>query len=410
MIRNSIFFCLLICFAVTAASQKDTHTRIFDSTFHSLKISPEGQPVDNAVTFLGEHSIAITIDEWAEEPSYLEARLVHLNADWTPSSLLESEFIEGFNSSKIEDWALSDNTFRHYVNYKLRIPDSYLKPSHSGNYLIEIYREEEPDSLVAQARFSLSEAITPIKAEMCIPTDKGTDHRWQQLKVEADVKQLKITDPFSELILTIEQNGSPIGQHILLHPSRINGDLVIFEHQPELIFDAGNEFRRFETVVADYAGRGIDSVRFENNSYQAYLRRDFPKEGEQYSFDMTQFGSNVVKARNATDSDLGADYITTHFLLDAPQGKLIFLEGEFTRSAQGGMIRMEGNGPYHISLPLKQGEYNYRYFERLADGSYKNIDGSHRETRNRYIVKLFHRPPGSRGDRLVGFNEIIANE
>lgn len=409
MIPRTLITSLLLCLAAAASGQTDTDTRIFDPAFHSLKISPEGRPLDPAVVTLCEHPIVLTIDEWAEEPSYLEARLVHLNADWQPSGLLESEYLKSFNFTKVDDWALSDNTFQHYVNYRIKLPDSDLKPVASGNYLLEIYPEDSPDSVIAQARFSLSEATVPLKAEMCIPTDRGLD-RWQQLRIEADLRRLQIADPFSELILTVEQNGSPASERTVMHPSRMSGTTAVFEHEPLLIFDAGNEYRRFETVITGYASRGIDSIRFENNRHQAYLGMDSPRDAEPYHFDKTQHGASLVRASNATDSDLGADYVITHFSLDVQPERTIFLEGELTRSLPGGMARLEGNGPYHLTLPLKQGAYNYRYLERLPDGSLRNIDGSMRETRNRYTVKLFHRAPGSRGDRLVGTTEIIANE
>ncbi len=395
--------------APVAAAQSDTHTRIFDPDFHTLKISPEGRPLDPAITLLGSSPIVLTIDEWAEEPSYLEARITHLNADWKPSQLIESEYLESFNYAKIDDWALSDNTFQHYANYRIKLPNSDIKPKVSGNYLVEIYREDDPESIVAQARFSIAETTVPLKAEMCYPTDRGTDF-WQQLRIEADLKKLKTADPFSELILVVEQNGYPESEKIIMHPSRIQGDVAVFEHEPSLIFDAGNEFRRFETVVAGYTSRGIDSVSFENNRHQAFLNTDFPKDTDPYRFDKTQFGASLVRASNATDSDLGADYVTVHFSLDAPPGRTIFLEGELTRALPGGMAKLEGTGPYHLALPLKQGAYNYRYLELQPDGSFRNIDGSRYETRNRYTVKLFYRPLGARGDRLVGTTEIISNE
>ncbi len=208
----------------------------------------------------------------------------------------------------------------------------------------------------------------------------------------------------------VEQNGNPDSERIILHPSRVQGDVAVFEHEPALIFDAGNEYRRFETVVADYTSPGIDSVRFFDDRHQAFLSVDYPKDSEPYRFDKTQFGSSIVRASNATDSDLGADYVTVHFSLDAPKGREIYLEGELTRALPGGMARLEGTGPYYLALPLKQGAYNYRYLERTPGGDLKNMDGSHHETRNRYTVKLFYRPLGSRGDRLIGATEIISNE
>ena len=41
---------------------------------------------------------------------------------------------------------------------------------------------------------------------------------------------------------------------------RMSGTTAIFAHNPALIFEAGNEYRRFETVTDHYPGMGVERI------------------------------------------------------------------------------------------------------------------------------------------------------
>ena len=101
--------------------------------------------------------IFINFDIIGEQHEYLRYRLVHCNADWQPSRLVDSEFLDGFNEGEIEDYAYSSNTFVHYVNYNLELPNRDMRPLVSGNYLVQVYPEGEPDDVMLRARFSVTE-------------------------------------------------------------------------------------------------------------------------------------------------------------------------------------------------------------------------------------------------------------
>ena len=61
------------------------------------------------------------------------------------------------------------------------------------------------------------------------------------------------------------------------------------------------------------------------------------------------------------------------------------------------------------SLLLKQGVYNYRYLflPALSDQfDVAEIEGSFYETENEYLVLFYHRPPGTRYDRLLGHQVV----
>lgn len=398
------------------ADALDTAPGIFDPTFRTLKI----QRSDNfflppVISLRGDEALTVNFDRLGEDRDFLRYRLLHCNADWQPSGLVESEYLSGFNDLAIEDYAFSQNTFVHFVNYRIELPTEELRPLVSGNYLLQVYDEQDPGETLLQARFCVSEETVEIMAQADSQTDRGLNVEFQQLDVILDTGQTAIRNPYSDITLTVEQNAVPGTDAVVIrNPQRVQGNRVIYEHLNEVIFPAGNEFRRFETVRADYPGMNVDSVRYVGPGYHAYLRHDRPGRDRSYSYDQTQSGRFMVREYNATDADLGADYVTVHFTLEMPEiiDAEVYVEGEMTLgrySAQNRMRYDRDRHAYTLEMPLKQGSYNYRYVVKSAAGTDPYfIDGNKYETRNEYTVKAYVRQPGERADRLVGTTTVTA--
>lgn len=411
------FLALLAAVSLSVpADALDTAPGIFDPTFRTLKI----QRSDNfflppVISLRGDEALTVNFDRLGEDRDFLRYRLLHCNADWQPSGLVESEYLSGFNDLAIEDYAFSQNTFVHFVNYRIELPTEELRPLVSGNYLLQVYDEQDPGETLLQARFCVSEETVEIMAQADSQTDRGLNGEFQQLDVILDTGQTAIRNPYSDITLTVEQNAIPGTDAVVIrNPQRVQGNRVIYEHLNELIFPAGNEFRRFETVRADYPGMNVDSVRYVGPGYHAYLRRDGPGRDRSYSYDQTQSGRFMVREYNATDADLGADYVTVHFTLEMPEiiDAEVYVEGEMTLgrySAQNRMRYDRDRHAYTLEMPLKQGSYNYRYVVKSAAGTDPYfIDGNKYETRNEYTVKAYVRQPGERADRLVGTTTVTA--
>lgn len=402
--------------ACAAVAPDDTGTRIFNDRFRTLKVSTAGSFMDVPVIRLGtDDRIVISFDELGDDVSYLQYRLIHCNADWRPSRLLESEYLAGFNVAAVTDYAFSENTFIHYVNYRIEIPNDDMQPLMPGNYLLQVFPEMEEDDVILQARFSITSNEVRVNGGVSTTTDRGRNMDWQQLSFNVDTGDFPARDPFSEFIVTIEQNGDPHSMRVLTHPMRLDGRTLVYEHLNELLFDAGNEFRRFETLQTTYPGMGADSVRYIGSLYHSFLRHDQPKHNKEYAYDQTQFGRFMVRELNATDSDLGADYVMVHFMLEAPEytGADVYLDGEFTHHRLDDMYKMHYDietRSYEAVVPLKQGSYNYRYVvvPRGTGRPDNSVDGNKYETRNEYTVKVFHRAPEARGDEFVGFARMYS--
>lgn len=394
-----------------AAAMALTAPAAFAARFHSMKVMKEGDFMSPPVIRIGgDERISVNFDEWSEDYADLQYRLRHCGPDWEPSRLLESEYLDSFNIADLDDWALSSNTFVHYVNYQLFIPNENIDPKVSGNYILEIFNRDDPDTVLGEARFSVAEQSARVYGKMSTQTDRGHNDSWQQLELEVIPSGFRIADPFSDVTLIVSQNSDPHSQRVIRRPSRIDGDRLIYSHMPQLIFKAGNEFRRFESIRTNYNDMHVDSVRWEGSNYHVWLTPDTQRAESQYSYDETQQGRFLVREYNATDSNLGADYITVHFTLDVPEvvDADVYVEGEFTGYRLDDAYRMHYDRDAHVyrlELPLKQGSYNYRYValprggDRTPDSSL--IEGDHHETRNEYRIQVWYHPHGARYARLA---------
>ena len=399
--------------ALTAQSLSDQpyETRSFSDRFKTLRTQVEGRELFPPIIDLNtnEH-ITISFDEMTEEVSYLQYSLVHCNADWRPSALSDLEYLDGFNTNPIEEFDFSMATFAHYVHYSLTLPNEDVQFKVSGNYVLLVYPENEPERVLLQVCFSVYENNILVAPSVTSRTDIDYNREHQQVSVTLNANNYRIQNPYNELKVSVTQNGRRDNEVIVNRPLRIQGSQIFFDHDRNLIFEAGNEFRRFEMVATRYAGLGVSNIYHFDPYYHVELTPVEPRSESSYLYDQTQNGRFVIRQSGANDSDTEADYFVVHFTLDSdpiPGGK-IYIDGELTNhlySPYNEMVYNPQTEQYEKTLLLKQGSYNYQYLF-LPDGTRTAtaapVEGNYYQTVNEYLVKVYHRAPGERYDRLIG--------
>ncbi len=416
----TIATCLIA--GISAGAQEppaDTMTGVFDDRTRTLEARIEGAPLAPPVIFMGTPDrLTVSFDRLGDDQEYFRYSLEHCTAQWRPSGLIASEFVDGFNEAAVEDYEFSRATTIHYVHYSLTIPNAGMRPLISGNYLLKIYPEYEPESPIAQVRFCVCEPIAPIiAAEASAQTDRGFRNRLQQVSFGVELERAMVDDPYNDLFITVSQNGRLDNETAVRQPLRLQGSRAIYEHRPELIFPAGNEYRRFETVNVNYPGMRVEDISYTYPYYHFTLQTDEPRAGEQYLYDSTQHGRFLVREYNSADSDTEADYAVVHFALDAqlPEGTAVFLDGDLVNRRFDDSSRMLYNpstGLYERALLLKQGSYNYQYLAVPPGGRRGEtslIEGDKWQTVNEYLIKVYHRRRGERYDRLIGVASALSD-
>lgn len=409
---------ILFLLAAISAWSEDTMTGIFDDSFHTLRISVNDNYLAPPVLMMNSgDELTISFDEITESNSYLRYSLMHCNANWTQSSLVESEFLDGFNFGNVDDYEYSQLAATHYVNYRITLPNDRFRFKVSGNYLLRVYRDDDPDTTLLQARFMVSESTATVTADVLGVTDIDYNDAHQQVSVAVDATNAKVEDVFNDMMVYVSQNGRLDNEVMVRQPLRVSGKTAYYEHLRPLIFAAGNEYRRMETVSTTYPGMNVESVDYYDPYYHATLTTDYPRSADKYIYDQTQSGRFFVREYNSSNFDTEADYVVTHFTLDAPElpGKYIFLDGDFTSrrfDPQSLMTYNRATGRYEKTLLLKQGAYNYQYLTVDAGSSDSAastsvIEGDFYQTRNEYLVKVYTRRRGERYDRLIGVTTVM---
>ena len=408
-------FCLAImAMAVMAQGRVDTRVHIFDNNVRSLKVSLANNMYVPPILMMGsDDRLIVNFDYLDYDVHYLRYSVTHCNADWQPSQLLESEYVSGFNYADIDDYAQSEATYVHYYNYQFVLPNADMEFLVSGNYMLSVYEQDNPDNILFQTRFSVCEGRVSVFPEVTSRTDIEYNNRYQQVSFDVRYKPNQIKDPYSEFICEVIQNSRQDNSVVVRRPMMVGVDYVTYDHNRDLIFPAGNEFRRFETVNAHNMNMGVKSIRYYDPIYHAELIVDEPRNGKHYLYDQTQFGRFTIRNAEAYGENmLQADYMITHFTLNT-LGKLnggnVWLYGEFNEGRPESQTIMKydaGSGCYTADVLLKQGAYNYQYLwvpDGTSVGQTSRIEGDHYETVNEYLVKVYDRPMGERYDHFVGY-------
>ena len=395
-----------------AIEHDDTRTQVADSRFKSLQVRLAGNDYfPPIITLNGEDKIKISFDELNEERSYLRYSVVHCNADWQPSDLLESEYVSGFNYADITDYKFSMGTLCHYVHYSFTLPNDEINFLVSGNYLVKVYYDDDPDNILLQARFYVSENAVSVGTSVTSRTDIDYNNKHQQVSFVIDTKDYHIRNMYSDIKAFVSQNSRIDNEVMVDRPLMVSGKKITYDHNKNLIFEAGNEFRRMETVAQHGISMNVEKMTFHHPFYHAQLFTDHIRDNEPYIYDRTQMGRFTIRSSEATDSANGAEYIMTHFTLDTG-GQLsngdIYLNGEFTNNLFTPTTLMKydpSTGLYTTNLLLKQGAYNYQYLfvPHISTQGYSSIEGNKYQTVNEYLVRVYHRDPAARYDRLIGF-------
>ena len=413
--KTLIFFAL--CFAPPVCAQKVYYTQAHDPKIKTLKVCGWGQ-LDDPIIEFNNGQVNISFDELSAEMTRFTYRIIHCDADWKQSMLIPIEYMDGFQDLPIDDYDYSGATTINYCHYWLSLPNQDVGFKVSGNYAVEIYRDGDFSNPVVTACLSVVEPIVRISMEVTSHTDIDLNKEHQQVSFAIDYPSLPVSFPQTDFKLYVFQNNRQDNSVTGLNPSLISRNRVEYFHDRNLIFKAGNEFRRFEFLTINMAGMGVEELSYHEPYHHLTLFPDQIKSRSGYRYDEDQNGRFYTNSADGYYPDIDANYEIVHFFLpvDKPfaNGQL-YLYSEIYQYNLNGQSRIEYSsdfGGYAKSIFLKQGSYNYQYLF-LSNGSTRAetfpVEGDKYETENEYRLMVYYRHPNDKYDRLVGVQKVHSN-
>ncbi len=385
---------------------------VYLDNIKTIKFHVEGLLLSMPALNLNSGSaLELSFDDMDGDVKNYTYTVVHCNADWTPSRLIEPEYIEGFSEGDIRDFAYSFNTRAIYTNYHLYFPNEDMRISKSGNYLLKVYENDDGKRLAFTRRFMVVESIVSIIPNVVRPAQVSKGNTHQEIDFTVTHKNFEIRNPRQELSATVLQNGRWDSAITGLLPMFSRQEEQIYDYQDKVVFPAGKEFRYADLRSLRYGTESIASVDLIDNQYEVVLRRDEKRGYAPYVEFEDINGNFVIETFDDNDFDLKSDYANVLFSLYSPTelyDQDLYLFGGLTDWQLKPEFRMVYNpaiNSYVGKARLKQGFYNYMYaaLPRGADHpDFEETEGDWFETKNTYTILIYFRPFGGRFDRLIG--------
>lgn len=408
MSRHLFFlFVMFVTLPLMAQRHEIYHERIA-----SLQVMAGDDWLSPPVTMLNGAPINISFDDLTHEYHRYVYRIEHCDADWqTTQGLFTSDYIDGFaDGLTIDDYSESINTNVLYTHYSLSIPNDDCKLKISGNYKLTVYDENDDDEPMFTACFMVSEDAMTLGLSASTNTDLGNNKYYQQLGMTLGYNSLKVTNPNTQIKTVILQNGRWDSAVICPKPQYTMSDGLRWEHCRDLIFQGGNEYRKFETLDVNHTTMGLEMMDWDGTDFHAYVTVDEPRPS--YVYDESANGSFYIRNSDNVDNDFISEYVWVHFTLKTePVNGGIYLNADWTQDRflpSYLMVYDPADRLYHATIRLKQGYYSYQYLILRPDGTTALLpsEGNYYQTENQYQVLIYYKGVGERADRLVAYQQI----
>lgn len=408
---------IVAAMAMMMAGTMNAKHIIYDQTIKSLQAVVNQDWLSPAVMRLHSDDVLnVSFDELSHDYHRYIYRVEHCEADWTSStSLFESDWLEGFNNNPIDDYDRSVNTTVAYTHYKFQIPNDRMRLRLSGNYRIHIYDNEDDEREVITVDFCITEQSMPLAMTITTNTDIDTNVSHQQVSLAVNYGVARVTDPANQLRVVVMQNGREDNWKVNPKPTILSGSGAEWQHSRELIFDAGNEYRKYEVLDVSHPTMGIDHIHWNGEGYEVYPFIDEPR--PHYLYDEDANGSFFIRNSDNWQIETTCEYVWVMYRMKCQEllaGKMI-IDGWWTTDDNRNTYEMtydQDAGMYTAKVLQKQGYYSYQYLWQHPDGSVHTApsEGSFYQTENRYQALVYYRGINDQTWRLTAFRQLTINK
>lgn len=409
--RNCIGALTLLFLSYSTFTMAQRH-EILSEDIASLQVVAGDNWLTPPITMLHDgNPIIVSFDDLTHEYHRYAYRIEHCEADWTVSTeLFTSDYCNGFNEGNIiDDVEESINTNTLYTHYRLQIPNENCSIKMSGNYRLTVYDENTSKDILT-ACFMVADPKVSIKLGVSSNTDIDTNKSHQQVNMDVNFGSIKVNRFEDEIKTVIMQNGRWDNAVINPKPQYVTADGTAWNHNKELIFNAGNEYRKFETLDVTHTTMGLESVGWDGHDYHANIWTDEPRRN--YVYDEDANGAFYIRNSDNTENDITTEYVIVNFKLKTDEIKNnIYINGNWTNDRFLDKYKMtydSKEGLYTAAIRLKQGYYSYQYLTIDNNGKAYPLEseGNFFQTENTYQALIYYKETGQRTYQLVGYQQV----
>lgn len=408
---------LALISAILPAASYAQNNEIYNKGIASLQVVAGQNWMSLPIIRLGSHSpndrINISFDDLTHTYHRYTYKIEHCEADWTVSDqIFASDFINGFQEGNtIENSMESINTNVLYTHYKLTIPNEDCSLKMSGNYKLTVFDENDDNRPMFTACFMVLENAMGVQLDVTTNTDIDINKQHQQVSMQVNYGSVNVTDPSTQIKTVVMQNRRWDNARINPKPQYTMADGLRWEHNSDLIFQAGNEYHKYEILDVSHPTMGIDRIDWDGENYQVYPYACVPRPN--YVYDEDANGAFYIRNSDNIENDIASEYVFVNYTLQVPErvDGDVYVNGAWTNDQLTPEYRMEYddmNRCYTARILQKQGYYSYQFVMVSRDGVSRVVpsDGCFYQTENKYQALVYYRGTGERTDRLVGYQQV----
>ena len=404
----------LLLLAMLAPLFVQARHQILAPNFKSLQVILNDDFTALPIMKLGSDDVlSIGFDELSHTYHRLVYQLEPCNPDWTPvDGLFENDWLAGFNNMPIENYENSINTTVLYTHYQMQLPNENTQLKMSGNYRLHILDEDDDNNEVVCVEFRIVEPLTSVFLGVTTNTDVDLNQSHQQLSMTVKYNALRVTNAEEQVQTFVMQNGREDNMKQNVRPNYNTATGLTWEHNRGLIFEAGNEYRKFEVLDPSHPTMGLGYVTWDEEQGRFHAFPFFAEPRRSYIYDQDANGAFLIRNSDNVEIDYTSDYVLVHYKLK-PQRRYpdarILIDGRWTIEPQDNYVMEwdEEDQSYNAVVLQKLGYYNYQLLMADFDGTTHLLpeEGSFYQTENSYTALVYYKGTGERSWRLVGVAE-----
>jgi hypothetical protein len=362
-----------------------------------------------------QEQLLLSFDDLQADLKNYSYTVIHCNANWEPSDLMSAEYIDGFADNNINNFNYSLNTLQKYTHYDVVFPNSTMRITKSGNYLLKVYDSGDPESVIITKRFFVYQNKVMVTARVSGASIIADRNYKQEIDFTINHTGYNILNPYADLKVVITQNNRWDNAKKGLKPLFVKDQELVYDYDEDNVFTGGNEFRFFDIKSIRYLSERVFKANIDSMGNQITLYNDEKRTFKRYYSQSDINGKYIIKTQEGKDSNREADYCYVKFFLPNEEMFMngnLYVFGTFNNWACNKENLMKYNPTrfgYECTLYLKQGYYNYEY-AFLKDGSLEAdntvIEGMHFETENDYTIYIYHKQQGTFYDQLIGVKRL----
>jgi len=423
----AVLFVPVLCFAQTKIAEEEDYVNdnvlryddyVYKSNIKTVQFHESSWDYAVPVIALnGGEQIELSFDDLDSDQKQYSITFVHCNADWTPSDLMSSEYLNGFFDLNIINFSYSMNTLQNFSHYTILFPQQNMSFTKSGNYVMYVYMRNDHKDIVLSRRFMVYDNKVSVNATFRQTIGGDQQYNKQHIDFSISSPAYDINNPYKDLHVVITQNNRWDNAVTDIKPTFINGTQFTYSLDDASTFNGGNEFRFFDTRSLRFLTQNVKEIyRDSALKNHVVLYPEVMRATKPYLFYNDFNGNFLIKNRESTGNmDLEADYVYVHFFLPyvTPETKgNFYVLGKLTDWRMSRLSKMTYNYTrfgYEATLYLKQGFYNYEYVlsnDAKKSGDETITEGNYWDTENDYNIFVYHRKFGTYYDQLIGFKKL----